>query len=125
MEQVLDLVLPQSLVDLWDEVGTLRLFEDVTYGQWGLVLWSPADVVSNNLHRVARSEHRPRGDLVIGEFLGDSDLLVLRCDPGSQDHGRVLIELPMDRRQEWPVVGETLGAFLLEYVRKLGEKYWE
>jgi hypothetical protein len=37
-----DLDLPDELRELWLRVDSMRLFEDSTYGQWGLILLSPS-----------------------------------------------------------------------------------
>ncbi len=111
---------------LWENVSSLRLFEDVRYGQWGLILWSPEQVVdAHRKHVKGREQDFRPGDVILGEFLGDSDLLVLRCDPEAEDYGSVLIALPIDPRAEWYRVGTSLLGFLMKFVEAQGEKFWE
>lgn len=124
IEQKLNLVLPDPLVDLWNATGSLRLFEDVTYGQWGLVVWSAAEALARTRQRITLPVDRKDGDLLLGTFLGDSDLLLVRCDPTAADYGKVIVELPLDRRVDWPIAGESIEAFLAAYVRQVGAKYW-
>jgi len=65
------------------------------------------------------------GDLLVGRFLGDSDLLLLRCDSTASDFGTVKISLPIDRRNEWDTVAQNFEDFLTKYVTAQGDKFWE
>ena len=118
--------LPSDLMGFWDRVGAARLFEDVEYGQWGLVLWSADEVIerSPKIAGERSRDYRP-GDLFVGEFLGDSDLLLIRGDRSAPDHGQAMIALPIDRRTEWDTVGSSLTYFLDRYVQASGDKFWE
>ena len=75
--------------------------------------------------KLRRSGDYVPGDLVIGTFLGDSDLLVVRCDPDSPDFGHVMVALPLDPRRDWYRVAGNLETFLQEYERSEGAKFWE
>jgi hypothetical protein len=112
--------LPPQVEDLWQSLGSARLFVDIDYGQWGLEILSPSASRSRTL--VERAQ-RPRdvlpSDVVIGEFLGDQDLLVV------DDVGRVLVAWPLDSRDAWPVVAGDLLTFLRHYWRTGGNKFWE
>lgn len=126
LERALAVKLPDELCTLWTRVSGLRLFEDVRYGQWGLILWSPEHLVDAHRRRIKGREQDFRaGDVILGEFLGDSDLLVLRCDPAACDYGNVMIALPIDPRDEWYTVGASLLDFLIRFVDANGEKFWE
>lgn len=117
--------LPSDLRDFWAAARTARLFEDRTYGQWGLVLLSPTRALGRTVGYCAnRRRDFAAGDLVVGEFLGDSDLLVIRCDPTMEDFGAVLIASPLDGRPDWPHLASSLGEFLDRYVRSVGDKFW-
>jgi hypothetical protein len=111
-------------MELWNACREARLFEDVDYGQWGLVLLSPSSSAERTSEaREARpSEFRP-DDIVIGEFIGDQELVVV----ASSESGRrpVLIALPLDGRHEWFLAAMTLGEFLARYFDANGDKYWE
>lgn len=126
LEELLGITLPLTIINLWNQTSGLRLFEDITYGQWGLILWSPNQVISEQEKRIAqrKSDFRP-GDLIIGEFLGDSDLLVLRCDATSPDFGNVIIALPLDSREEWDIAANSLESFLNQLIAANGDKFWE
>ena len=125
-EEALGITLPLAIAHLWDKTSGLRLFEDVTYGQWGLILWSPDRVLTEQEKRIAQTKEdfRP-GDLIIGEFLGDCDLLVLRCNATFPDFGNVLIALPLDSREEWYVAANSLESFLNQFLAACGNKFWE
>lgn len=62
--------------------------------------------------------------MIIGEFYGDSDLLLLRCDPESKDYGVVLIALPFDNRSDW-YCSVNFEYFITDYVNFEGDKFWE
>ena len=82
---------PRELVEAWRTCRRARLFEDVDFGQWGLVLLSPRESTQRTAEELAR---RPDvfldSDVVAGEFLGDQDLLVF-ADSEACD-SRVLVD---------------------------------
>ena len=116
--------LPPDVLELWRTCREARLFEDAIYGQWGLVLLSPiASAVRTNQERAARpSELRP-DDVIVGEFLGDQELVVVA--PSEAGRRRVLIALPLDDRDDWFGAASSLGGFLELYFEAGGNKYWE
>jgi hypothetical protein len=115
---------PPELAELWAAAREARLFVDVEYGQWGLALLSPeaSAEATRFLHQTRPTDVRA-GDVVVGEFLGDADLLVL--SPHDDGERRVLVALPLDDRDEWPGVAPDLATFLQRYLEALGNKYWE
>lgn len=116
--------LPGDVLGLWRECRGARLFEDLDYGQWGLVLLDPeASARRTASYRHDRPSDSSTDDVVIGEFLGDQDLLVVA--PSEVEERRVLVALPLDRRSDWYGVGKDLVAFLERYVAVGGEKFWE
>jgi hypothetical protein len=118
--------LPPSLAEFWQGARGARLFEDALYGQWGLVLLSP-EVAAENSRRFfeERTQQGRRGDMIVGHFLGDQDLLLVRCDPEAGDFGTVLVALPLDGREDWYTVAPSLTAFLEKYEQAEGAKFWE
>ena len=126
LEDSLSITLPLTIINLWNQTSGLRLFEDINYGQWGLILWSPNQVITEQEKRIdqRKQDFRP-GDLVIGEFLGDADLLVLRCDETSPDFGNIIIALPLDSREEWDIAANSLFSFLNHLITANGDKFWE
>lgn len=116
---------PCDLVDFWRISRAAKLFADKSYGQWGLEILDPesALMATANL-RNKRFRDYLLGDLVLGRFIGDSDLLVIRCDPSSSDFGHLLVATPIDPRKEWYCVAESLSAFLDLYIKAGGDKPW-
>lgn len=80
----------------------------------------------NEKKRIAqrKEDFRPE-DLIIGEFLGDADLLVLRCDATSPDFGNIIIALPLDFREEENIATNSLESFFNQLIAANGDKFWE
>ena len=77
-------------------------FRGCRLGQWGLMLLPPANAAKRTAgERVLRPNAYRAGDIIIGEFLGDQELLVFA--PSEVNRGQVLIALPMDDRPDWPL----------------------
>ncbi|KAE9904771.1 SMI1/KNR4 family protein, partial [Enterobacteriaceae bacterium TzEc051] len=56
---------------------------------------------------------------------GDSDLLLVRCDPNSDDYGSIFVVLPIDQRQDWYIVANTFQEFISKFYETQGDKFWE
>ncbi|MCA6595953.1 MAG: SMI1/KNR4 family protein [Pseudanabaena sp. M046S1SP1A06QC] len=125
LETLLNISLPEDLQELWQKCNGLRLFEDKNYGQSGLIIWSPQKVAEKQTTLRRKSDEFQDGDLIIGEFLGDSDLLVVRCDYNSNDFGQLIISLPIDHRSDWYYLPYLLPDFLQKFINSQGEKFWE
>lgn len=125
LETRLNISLPEDLQELWQKSNGLRLFEDKTYGQSGLTIWPPQKVLEQQQILRQGSDEFQSGDLIIGEFLGDSDLLVVRCDQNSDDFGQLIISLPIDHRSDWYYLPYLLPEFLQKIINSQGEKFWE
>lgn len=118
--------LPDDLIDLWTNFSSAKLFLDSESGQWGLEILSPKDaLIETELFIENRKKDYINGDLVLGRFLGDSDLLIVRCNQSSDDYGGVIIALPIDPRNEWYFVSTSLTSFFKNYIDSNGDKYWE
>ncbi len=116
--------LAEDARNFWMACRSARLFEDVEYGQWGLVLLDPlASWQRTAAERASRPNDLAPQDVVIGEFLGDQELLVL-C-PSETGSRRVLVALPLDPRADWFGVADDLSEFLDRYSDAEGLKYWE
>jgi hypothetical protein len=117
---------PEDLLSFWRISGGAELFLDVDYGQWGLRLLSPEEAAAETA-RFARTRTGDArfGDLVVGTFAGDTDLLLIRCDPSAKDFGHVLVALPLDSRKDWYLAAPSLTAFMNSYVDAFGDKFWE
>ena len=112
-----------ELIELWSCAGESWWNEDASFGQWGLHLLSPPAVRDRTIEERSRrpDDFRPT-DLVIGEFLGDSDLLVL--DAAEVDSKRLRVCLPLDDRNDWFAVGPSLDQFLTNYLDRPDRKFW-
>jgi hypothetical protein len=127
LESALKLKLPSDLVDLWEMASEVRLYDDVNYGQWGCILWSPTQVAARHeeAFRWRNPEDFRPGDLIIGEFRGDTDLVVLRCDPSQENFGSIVIALGMDSRNDWPCVASSIAEFIIAFLSHPDKKFWE
>jgi hypothetical protein len=120
-----EIVVPPSLLDFWRTSDGAVLFEDNEYGQWGLRLLSASAALSKtSTYATDRPTDYQPGDLVLGEFLGDSDLLIVRCDPALDSYGSIVIALPLDERADWDAASPNLETFLASYASTHGEKFW-
>lgn len=112
--------LPPQVAELWTATRSARLFEDTEYGQWGLEVLSPAAARDRTTYECEwRADGVIDGDIVIGAFLGDQELVVVAHD------GDVLIALPLDPRADWFRPAPSLAEFLEAYHDADGAKFWE
>lgn len=117
---------PKALGEFWREAEQADLFKDVQYGQWGIRILSPDEALhATEEYQGERARDALAGDLVIGTFYGDSDLVVLRCDPACSDYGTVVIALPIDPRSDWSTAGDDFAIFLAKLTEEQGAKFWE
>lgn len=114
----------EELRTLWSTSRESWLFEDTEYGQWGLHLLRPADSSTRTSTERSRrpNDIRP-DDVVLGEFLGDSELLVHA--PSEVGGRRYLVALPMDPREDWYAAGGSAAEVLERLLDANGDKYWE
>ncbi len=116
--------LPPDLSILWSECRDARLFEDIDYGQWGLVVLDPVSSASRTtIERAARPADLREDDIVVGMFLGDQELLIFA--PSEHRRRRILVALPLDSRGNWFGAASSLGEFLDSYFNAGGNKFWE
>jgi hypothetical protein len=119
-------VFPDELLEFYRISDGGVFFRDVDFGQWGLNIHSINEVYAETeLYFNDRGRDASDGDLIIGQFIGDSDLLMLRCDPNEIDYGRIMVVLPIDSRKEWEVVAKDFYEFLYNYYVFQGDKFWE
>jgi len=118
--------IPDDVREFWLTTRCATLFKDQQYGQWGIEVLEPAQALSETSRQaIARPRDFMGSDLVLARFFGDSDLVVIACNPRQADFGSVTIALPIDKRSDWPVVAESFGEFLKRLVEGQGDKYWE
>jgi hypothetical protein len=98
---------------------------DIDYGQWGLHILSPRACAARTAEeQAARTGDFDPCDLIVGEFLGDQDLLVMHPQTNGSAM-QVLVALPLYGRPDWFNVGSSLEEFLRQYLVEVGEKFWE
>lgn len=117
---------PEELLTFWQCANGASLFEDEVYGQWGLRLWPVLrSLEETRIFSSNRLQDYKEGDLIVGEFLGDSELLLVRCDPAAADYGSVVVALPLDERVEWDFVSPSFQQFFVSYSKMHGQKFWQ
>jgi hypothetical protein len=113
--------LPAAISKFWQNARSARLYEDIEYGQWGMVILSPLESARRTRYeRRTRSEDIRDDDIVFAEFLGDSDLVLVHASSGC-----VIIAGGIDRRRDWPSAASSVIEFLSKYTSAQGMKYWE
>jgi len=117
--------LPADILGWWSLVKSAILFKDIEYGQWGLKIHSAEQAFRLTVNSL---EERPHDfkltDVVLGEFFGDSDLLLVSCEE-NEEYGNVFIALPIDERKDWIKVANDFSQFLEKYIKAEGRKFWE
>ena len=97
-EQV-PLNLPEDIREFWLAARSASLFKDRQFGQWGIEVLDPDQAIRQTSRQMAARQHDfVSSDLVFARFFGDSDLVVIACDPEQSNFGSVTIALPIDRR---------------------------
>lgn len=129
IEETCGIVLPSDLSQIWDHGSRINVYVDITYGHWGSIIWSPAEIIKKQKWKMTRfyaEEDFQKGDLVVGEFPGNYDLaLILRCDENEKDFGTVIVASSMEQREEWNTVASSIVDFLEKLIAACGLMYWE
>lgn len=118
--------LPREVRDFYILSNGAALFVDEQYGQWGLKIYSLDEIANaTQLYFKERSRDCLEEDLIIGEFFGDTDLLLIRCDPRNKDFGSVVVVSAINPRVDWDIAASDFAFFLQELYYHQGDKYWE
>lgn len=122
--EINDNKIPLELLEFYKISNGAILFKDVDYGQWGLKI-SPYDELNrfNDYTRSWRGEDIEVEDLVIGEFLGDLDLVLISL--AEYNYGQIIICPEIDKRKDWYFLKMNFKKFLKKYVESEGNKFWE
>ncbi len=121
-----DFKLPNKVSDFYRVTDGSNLFKDDKYGQWGLNILSLSDAFEKTKgFEAERKRDFKEGDLIVGEFIGDSELLLIRCDSSSSDFGNVILVNPIDPREDWSMIANDFEKFLVGYFQSQGDKFWE
>ncbi len=130
IERELELKIPDELTWLWDYYSSLALcvYEG---GLSGLYIYSPDQALVRHKYyyikekQLAKTiEDIQKGDFIIGEYIGEQQFVLIRCDENTKDFGEILMTQPIRPREEWPIVGTSLIDFLETYY-SAGEKFWD
>lgn len=118
--------IPDDIKELWGAFSIVKLFEEVPDMQWGLAL---LDYKASEKYTPQWFRLRPQdflfGDRVIGRFIGDNDVLLVRCDPSKSDFGSIIAGMDEGLRNEWHLLADSLSSFIEKYATYEGRKYWE
>ena len=118
--------LPAQIDDFYSNCSGALLMADKELGQWGLNLFSFDEMlIKTNRFFSERNRDSHQGDLIVGRFLGDSDLLLTREREGPNNSNSVLIVEPLLPRKDWPSPAADFASFLNRYLDEQGRKYWE
>jgi hypothetical protein len=117
-----DAVIPTSstaqLREFWSITSGGSLLVDEQFGICGLMLYGPAESQQRTADRTSHGYGISSNDWVLGEFVGDTDMLVIDV----QDS--VLISTGSYPRSQWYTF-RSLSEVLSNYVEVHAEKYWE
>lgn len=123
--EVLNIGIPEDLQSLWHYVSQLYIAQDMTYGQWGLFIWSPDETLENNQNDPRYNYyHLMRGEIIIGNLIGDSDIVIMRCDKNQDDFGAIILAEAIVDREEYEIVASSLSEFLERFLQSPHKKFW-
>jgi len=117
----LSINLPNKVYNLYTVIDFGYFFKDLEYDQWGLRIFSLQECrEKSNFWRKNIAESFDSKRWVIGEFLGDSDLLIFdeRCSS-------VLVVDSAVGDKYWEIVGTDFSDFFSEYFKYPNDKFWE
>lgn len=115
--------IPNSLGIFYKITNGAILFKDVDYGQWGLKIIPYEELNEFNQNtKEWRGEDLNDEDLIIGEFLGDLDLVVISLS--KINYGNISICTPMEPREDWYHLNMNFEEFLERYIAGDGDKFW-
>lgn len=120
---VSNLVLPKELLAFYSFSNGTILFKDVEYSQWGLKIYPCSQLTELNERIKNYRTDLFETDLIIGEFYGDSDLVILSLE--EHNYGQVIICTPIDERKDWYFLKMNFEEFLEKYIESEGDKFWE
>lgn len=119
-------VLSEEMKCFWNHTNKVKIFCEIPYGQWGTILFGAEESLRKTKEwKEIYPEEFVLGDLVIGEFLGDAQFVVMRCNQEKEDWGQVVIGFPIDVRAEWPNVAGSVAEFVEKTLASPDMKYWE
>lgn len=127
LERIFGFEIPDQLAQLWDLCGGMMLYGDDLWCPGGLMICPPSAEELfrlNSDYQDRKSDSTALGDLIVGEFRSDLELVLIRCDRSDADYGSIMIVAEMDPRPDWKRVALSIEEFLIKYMDAHGEKYW-
>jgi hypothetical protein len=113
------ILIPNDLKAFYQRIGYAELFVDGIHGQSGIRLYNPYQALqATELVKNEEGIELLKDELIIGEFLGDTDRILL-------SNNMITILLPIYTRQDWLHTCLTFERFLEKMIVYKGEKYWE
>lgn len=109
---------PGQLRELWARTAGGMLFVDEQFGICGLVLHDPVQARQRSRDRTDAGYEVSESDWVLGEFVGDTDMLVV------DGRDAAMASAGSYPRGEWYRF-DSLADLLRRYVESHAEKYWE
>ena len=107
-----------ELRGFWRRTSGGLLLADERFGICGLRLHDPAAAKQTAQYRASYGYPVLESDLVLGEFVGDTDMLIIDAQ------GKVVISAASYPRDNWYIF-DSLADVLRRYVEAEAEKYWE
>lgn len=107
-----------QLREFWRRTSGGLLLVDEQFGICGLTLHNPTEAKQRSRDRADDRYEVSDSDWVLGEFVGDTDMLIIDADDA------VVISAGSYPRSDWYRF-ESLSDVLSKYVETTAEKYWE
>ncbi|NJK65008.1 MAG: SMI1/KNR4 family protein [Synechococcaceae cyanobacterium SM2_3_1] len=130
IEDELKIKIPEDLKWLWDYYSSVAI-KIYDYGISGLYIYSPDQALVRHKYYYVKEKELAKtiedlreGDFIIGEYFGEQQFVLIRCDEKSKDFGSILMTQPIDPREEWPIVATSLIDFLETYYLA-GDMFWD
>lgn len=107
-----------ELREFWRHTSGGLFLVDEQFGICGLTLYGPSQAKQRSQARAADGYQVSESDSVIGEFVGDTDMLIV------DGQGKVVISAGSYPRADWYTF-DSLADMLRRYAETGAEKYWE
>ena len=115
--------IPSELAEFYYEADGGTFFKDVDFEQWGMKIYPFDELEPMNEYTRTWKENLLSSDMIIAEFLGDLDLLIISCD--ETDYGQVIVAISIYERKNWYFLKMNFIDFLEKYIENEGNKFWQ
>jgi hypothetical protein len=114
------ILIPNDLIEFYENIGYAELFVDKVYGQGGIRIFNPyQSLLATQEIESEEGIELFENDLIIGDFIGDSDRILL------SENKQISIIFPIYDRKDWLHTGLSFEEFFTKIIDHNGEKYWE